>query len=182
MARLIYIPVMHSSAEMGSAAASYHAAFVARFGEAKWQQRCAEFAAIWRSIEAAIAALGLDLDNVKLYQDSLPVCGKEIALTRELAAQGSQNHQLLEALIKGGASLVGTESPALLLEEYRLLQSSERTAEQAASLLERRDRFIADRIDRTLGEDETGLLFMGALHQVARFLPPRIRVEYLAVR
>ncbi len=182
MARLIYVPVVHSSAEMGSAAASYRAAFVARFGEAKWQERAAQFAAIWRSIEAGIDALHLDLGKVKLYQDSLPVCGKELALNRDLAAQGSQNHQLLDQLIKAGATLVGTESPALLLEEYRLLQAPERTAEQAATLLERRDRFIAEQIDRTLGEDETGLLFMGALHQVARFLPPRIRVEYLAVR
>ncbi len=182
MARLIYVPVVHSNAEMGSAAASYRAAFVARFGEAKWQERSAEFAAIWQSIEARIAALHLDFRKVKLYQDSLPVCGRELALTRELAEQGSQNHQLLETLIKRGATLVGTESPALLLEEYRLLQSSDRTAEDAARLLERRDRFIAERIDQTLGEDEIGLLFMGALHEVARFLPSRIQVEYLAPR
>jgi len=42
--------------------------------------------------------------------------------------------------------------------------------------------FIAERIGASLAEGETGLLFMGALHQVARLLPTRIRVEYLAVR
>ncbi len=47
MARLIYSPVMPSSAEMGSAAGAYKAAFVARFGERKWQERCDEFDAIW---------------------------------------------------------------------------------------------------------------------------------------
>ncbi len=182
MARLIYVPVVHSNAEMGSAAASYRAAFVARFGEAKWQERSAQFAAIWQSIGAGIAALHLDLGRVKLYQDSLPLCGRELALTRELAEQGSQNHRLLATLVDGGATLVGTESPALLLEEYRLLQSAERTVEQAAALLEQRDRFIAERIAETLGDDETGLLFIGALHEVARFLPARIRVEYLAPR
>jgi pheromone shutdown protein TraB len=70
----------------------------------------------------------------------------------------------------------------LLLEEYRLLQSAQRAPEEAAALLHRRDRFIAERIGASLAEGETGLLFMGALHQVARLLPPRIRVEYLAVR
>lgn len=182
MTRLIYVPVMHSSAEMGSAGAAYKAAFVARFGEQKWQERCAEFDAIWHSIEEAIMALGLDWSEVKLFQDSLPVCGGEVALTRELAAQGSRNHQLLDTLVGRGASLVGTESPALLLEEYRLLQSADRTEEKAAALLESRDRFVAERIQSTLGENQTGLLFMGALHRVARFLSPQVRVEYLAVR
>lgn len=182
MARLIYIPVMHGSEEMGSAAPAYRAAFIARFGEAKWRQRCAELDAIWQAIEHAIARLLLCPRQTKLYQDSLPVCGKEMALTHDLAEQGSRNHQLLERLARQGATLVGTEAPALLLEEYRLLQSPERQPEQEAALLEKRDRFIAERIELTLRDDETGLLFIGALHRVARFLSPRIKAEYLAVR
>ena len=182
MARLIYVPVMHSSVEMGSAAGAYKAAFVARFGEQKWQERCDEFDAIWAAIAAAIDALALDPAALKLYQDSLPVCGKEVGLTRDLAALGSHNHRLLATLVDKGAALIGTESPGLLLEEYRLLQSAERAPQEAAALLKKRDQFIAERIDATLGEGETGLLFMGALHQVTRLLPPRIRVEYLAVR
>jgi hypothetical protein len=55
------------------------------------------------------------------------------------------------------------------------------TAEMA-DLLEARDRFIAGRIDTTLGDREDGILFIGALHKVAKFLPQRIRVEYLAIR
>ena len=121
MARLIYVPVVHSTAEMGSAAPAYKAAFVARYGEGKWAERSAEFDAIWRAIADAIKALGLDLERVKLYQDSLPVCGRESALVQDLAAQGSRNHQLLESLVRGGATLVGTESPTLLLDEYKLL-------------------------------------------------------------
>jgi pheromone shutdown protein TraB len=84
--------------------------------------------------------------------------------------------------MREGATLVGTESPTLLLDEYRLLQSSENTPGQAAALLEARDRFIAERIDATLHDDEDGVLFIGALHKVARFLPQRIKVEYLAMR
>jgi hypothetical protein len=182
MARLIYVPVMHSSVEMGSAAGAYKAAFVARFGEGKWQERCDEFDAIWDAIAAAIEVLALDPATLNLYQDSLPICGKEVPLIRDLAAQGSHNHRLLVALIDKGATLVGTESPALLLEEYRLLQSAERAPVQAAALLRRRDAFIAKRIDETLSDGGTGLLFMGALHQVAQLLPSRIKVEYLAMR
>lgn len=182
MPRLIYVPVVHSTAEMGSAAPAYKAAFVARYGESKWAERSAEFDAVWRTIADAIKRLGLDLKRVKLYQDSLPVCGRESELVRDLAAQGSRNHQLLESLMREGATLVGAESPALLLDEYRLLQSPERTEAQAAALLEARDRFIAGQINATLRDDEDGVLFIGALHKVAKFLPSRINVEYLAVR
>jgi len=183
MARLIYVPVVHSTAEMSSAAPAYKAAFIAQHGEGKWAERSAKFDVIWRAIADAIKALWLDLRRVKLYQDSLPVSGQEVALVQDLAALGSQNHQLLVGLMRGGATLVGTESPELLLEEYRLLQSpEERTEAIAADLLEARDRFIAGRIDTTLGDGEDGILFIGALHKVAKFLPQRIRVEYLAIR
>lgn len=182
MARLIYVPVVHSAAEMGSEAPGYKAAYIARYGEAKWAKRNAEFDAVWRAIGAAIDQLGLDFRRVKLYQDSLPVCGREAELARDLAAQGSRNHQLLEDLMRRGATLVGAESPKLLLDEYKLLQSSARTKAQAAALLEARDRFIAERIEATLGDDEDGLLFIGALHHVAKFLPARIKVEYLSPR
>lgn len=182
MARLIYVPVVHSTAEMGSAAPGYKAAFVARYGERKWAERSAEFDAVWRAIADEIKRLGLDFSHVKLYQDSLPVCGHENELVRDLAAQGSRNHQLLESLVREGATLVGSESPTLLLDEYRLLRSPERTEAQAAALLEARDRFIARRIEATLGGDEDGILFIGALHRVAKFLPPRVEVEYLTVR
>jgi hypothetical protein len=182
MARLIYVPVVHSTAEMGSAASAYKAAFVARYGEAKWKERSTEFDVIWRTIADSIKSYRLDLKRVKLYQDSIPVCGRETALVHDLASQGSRNHQLLETLMREGATLVGTESPTLLLDEYKLLQSPERTEAQAAALLDARDRFIAGQIDATLRDDEDGILFIGALHKVANFLPQRIKVEYVTVR
>jgi hypothetical protein len=182
MARLIYVPVVHSMAEMGSAAPAYKAAFIARYGESKWMERSLEFDTIWRAIADAIKTPGFDLKHAKLYQDSLPICGHEKELVHDLASQGSCNHRLLEELMHEGATLIGTESPVLLLDEYKLLQSPERTDAQAAALLEARDQFIAGQIDATLRDDENGILFIGALHKVAKFLPERIKVEYLAVR
>lgn len=182
MARLIYVPVVHSIEEMGSAALEYRAAFIARYGEAEWAERTAKFEAIWVEIVEAIEAMRLNLTNVKLYQDSLPLCGRERELVEDLAVKGSRNHQLLEKLMRGGATLVGTESPSLLLDEFKLLQSPGHTEAQAAALLEARDLFIAKQIDATLSDGEVGILFMGALHKVAQFLPRRIEVEYLPVR
>lgn len=84
--------------------------------------------------------------------------------------------------MQGGATLIGTESLTLLLDEFKLLQSPSRTEAQAAALLEARDKFIAKQIDATLSDGEIGILFIGALHQVAQVLPKRIEVEYLPVR
>ena len=106
MAKLICVPVVHSVVEMGSAAPGYQAAFVARYGMAKWVERTAEFEAIWRAIADAINKSGLDFKRVKLYQDSLPVCGRETELVRDLASQGSRNHHVLEALVQGKEPLL----------------------------------------------------------------------------
>jgi hypothetical protein len=186
MAHLLYIPVVHSSAEMGSAASGYKAAFIARFGEQKWRERGDEYNAIWRAIsegiDRTIEQRSMAFRHVKLYQDSLPVCGHEAALVAQLAAQGGENHDLLNTLIQRGAVLVGSESPELLLEEYRLLQTPGHTETQGAALLEQRDRFIAERIAATLGEHELGILFIGALHRVRLYLPQRITVEFLPIR
>ena len=41
------------------------------------------------------------------------------------------------------------------------------------------DRFIADQIDRTLEPGWTGLLFLGMLHAVDRFLPADVQLTRL---
>jgi hypothetical protein len=181
MARLIYVPVVHSLAEMGSQAPAYKAVFVARYGQRQWIERAERFDRIWSAIGRELEARVPVVAGVKLYQDSLPICADEAALVHDFAAQGSRNHQLLEASRRKGATLVGTESPALLLEEYRVLQSASRSKAEETKLLDLRDRFIATRIDETLGASETGVLFLGALHRAANYLPARIAVEYLTI-
>ena len=46
------------------------------------------------------------------------------------------------------------------------------------SLLVRRDQYIANRINRSLSAGETGILFLGMLHAVERYLDPDIRVVH----
>jgi hypothetical protein len=131
----------------------------------------------------------LDYARVRLYQDGLPTCGHEEQIVRDLARAGSQNHGLLADLMEKGARVTGTESPALLLEEYNLareaLQASDRreSPEAAArrsalskAILEKRDRHIGARIAETLQPGETGLIFLGRLHSLGGFLPPDVEV------
>jgi hypothetical protein len=86
---------------------------------------------------------------------------------------------------------MGTESGELLVEEYRLASAvltsagaggpARAEARQKASsdaLLEKRDRYIAARINATLAAGETGILFLGMLHSVDRRLDPDVRVVY----
>jgi hypothetical protein len=46
------------------------------------------------------------------------------------------------------------------------------------ALLQRRDQFIAQRINDTLKDGETGILFLGMLHSLERDLQPDVKVIY----
>ena len=126
--------------------------------------------------------------SVRVYQDGLPVCGHEQEIVKELAESGSRNHRLLLSLQSRGAVLMGTESPELLVEEYQLAKAALAAGRASPAkmrrdrphdtLLARRDSFIANRINSTLGAGETGILFMGMLHEVTRSLEPDIQVVY----
>jgi hypothetical protein len=112
------------------------------------------------------------------------VCGRELDIVKELAAAGSRNHRLALELVRRGATVMGTESGELLVEEYgrvrRLLGSCETRARHedfktsGAALIQKRDRFIAQRIAATLVRGEIGILFLGMLHAVAGLLPADI--------
>jgi hypothetical protein len=172
--RVIVIPVIHTLADLGSLADSVRAHYVERFGPEVWQQRQRAVETLWDDIRRAIDALRLDCRRVRIYQDGLPVCGKEPQIVEELAGAGSLNHQIVLELMGQGAVLVGTEDPQLLLREYQLQRrtiGSGGTApapppREAADLLAARDLFIAQRIAATLQDGETGLVFLGAAHRL----------------
>ena len=120
MKRLILIPVIHNLADLGSLAESVRAHYLEHFGPAVWQQRQRAVAELWKEIRRAIEALHLDCGQVRIYQDGLPVCGKEEQIVHELAGAGSLNHQLVLELMGKGAVFMGTEDPQLLIREYQL--------------------------------------------------------------
>jgi hypothetical protein len=138
---------------------------------------------IWTAVEQSVESLDPAAARVRLYQDGLPLCGREMEIVADLAKAGNRNHQLLIRLIHKGALLMGTESQALLLEEDRLIkqavsgghgardakESLERQ-EMAQSLLKKRVQFIAQRIDNTLGPGETGILFLGMQHVLDQYM------------
>lgn len=187
---LIYVPIIHTPADMGALQGSVVQAALEKLGRTGLTRKMQRIEAIWTEIERIINGLSLSFDKVRLYQDGLPVCGREAEIVTELAQAGSRNHQLLLGLMAQGATLMGTESGELLVQEYQLsLQSLTSRPPRAGgvmarrralgdSLLQQRDHFIAQRINETLLRGETGILFLGMLHAPASFLHQDINVIY----
>jgi hypothetical protein len=186
---LIHVPIVHTQADLGALGKQVRRKVVERLGEGWWQANLDTVDRVWDAIEAAIARLDLPYQRLRIFQDGLAVCGREMDIVRELAAAGSRNHRLLLELDRRGAAIMGTESGELLIEEYNRVRALLETPgalsrhqdvkASGARLIEKRDRFIAERIDATLGANETGMLFLGMLHSIAGFLAPDIRLANL---
>lgn len=185
--RLIWVPIIHTPEDLGKLRASIRDRHIGHRGTAGWNAHVRAVGEFWREVRRRVERLDADPSRLRLYQDALPICGFEEKIVLELAQAGGANHRLLADLMARGASLTGTESPHLLVEEYELNRRAmageviEGFAEKSRALLEGRDRFIADRIARTLQPEETGLIFLGMAHSLEGLLPEEIAVEKIEV-
>lgn len=183
--RLIYVPIIHTEVDMGSLAESFKMEYIQKYGVRKWNQHLKKINDLWTYIEEHLQQKNLWYHKVKVYQDGLPVCGNEVQIVRDIANKGGRNHQLLLKLIDKGATLVGTEDTNLLLKEYQMIKNTVtrkdrgKGKEDHRNFIAERDTFIAHRIDETLYDGETAILFLGMLHKVDKELPPDVVVEYL---
>ena len=224
MRRLIYVPIVHTTADMGSQAEALEQEHVRRHGRGAWVRTRRLIDEVWEGLRKRLLALDLDYRGVRIYQDGLPVCGRELDIVREVAQGGSRNYALILELLERGGIVEGTESPDLLREEYERIQSAipkesvprgrmqtglpaegsaqageldataesrktgppdqarEESARESERILRQRDEFIGRRIDETLKEGEVGILFIGLMHRVDRFLPRDVEVQYLIHR
>lgn len=190
MRRLIRVPIIHTSSDLGSLSGSVRRRRVTESGSMSWEQREVAVDQLWREIRGEIDSLRLDYAKVRIYQDGLPVCGFEAKIVEELAGAGSLNHQLVSELVGRGATLMGTEDPQLLIQEYEMAKAqlsaelgpeeamAERL-ERAKHLLDARDHFITLRIDETLLAGEIGLLFLGAAHPMSELKSADIQLQSL---
>jgi hypothetical protein len=243
---------------MGSMSESLKKVYMEKYGRVKWNQRNKIVEIIWEEIKKKISLLHLDYAKVKIFQDGLPKCGRELEIAKSAADGGSKNYQLLLHLVEKGAHLIGTEDPDLLIQEYNKLRDTLDTLKisrrvpmplygsafknparwtpgligaesrkrdrpengkngivpkaltglqkkgkllKARSALikngslgfvrngtlsssnetfvSQRDKYMALRIDETLREGETALLFVGVVHRVNELLPSDIKISYL---
>jgi hypothetical protein len=189
MRTLLYVPIIHTSADLGSVAGAVVERGIAALGEEAWMRHRETVYGFWRAIADYFDRL--DVTGMNIYQDGMVAegdLGRRIA--EDTAAAGSLNYQLVLRLLDRGASLVKTEDFGLVKQEYDRLVAIIRAESfmskvvaiakyrlVKATLLRRRDAVIARRIAETLKRDQTGILFIGALHRVHRWRAPDIQVE-----
>jgi hypothetical protein len=185
---LVYVPIVHTSADMGTLEASIRSKKLSVLGRQGLTRSVGAVEKLWEKIEGLATESLLTHGVWRVYQDGLPVCGHEREIVSELAEGGSRNHRLLLNLQVRGATLMGTESPELLVAEYQLattafadgaiLLNDRRQEQLRETLLEKRDRFIAERVNQTLKDGECGILFLGMHHRAAKYLDSDIEVVY----
>lgn len=190
MRTLIYVPIIHSVADMGTLGEELKRKSVSGLGENLWQKHTDTVNGYWEAIESYFENIDLYVKGTKIYQDGMFVDG-EIAmkLIGDGVKSGSKNSEIVLKLINRGAMLVKTEDFKMVKDEYdglQLILKSKSNIKKIIQLvrykmmkpilLRRRDRFIAATIDKTLEQDETGILFIGAYHKVMKKLSKDITV------
>lgn len=186
---LYYYPIIHAQTELGTLGDISRQIIKDKIGQEFLVERMARINQLWEQIGKSANELTIDYQRTRIYQDGLPICGYEDNIVSDLAKQGSINHQIILDLQKKGSTLMGTESPDLLLNEYHLMKemlldgnTSKGTTDQnkfrekQALLLHQRDEFIANRINETLCQGESGILFLGVLHAIEAQLNKGIHV------
>lgn len=193
MRRLIVIRIVHAPSDMGSAGFGLEKSGISALGKRAWEENQKKIGRFWQELEAEVDGLDLEMSKLHIYQDGLP-CAGELGerIVRETAAKGSRNYQIVQKLVDRGARIEATESVPLLRQEYGYIKAflDAKTPEARVraeaeynrvkdKLLEERDMFIASAINSTLPDGETGLLFIGASHNVQRNIDKDIEVKLL---
>ena len=189
MRKLLYVPIIHMDSDLGSIAPTIDKRSAEICGKERWEKHKQVVRTFWDEIEEYFKQL--DPTNLKIYQDGLMADGElGQKIIKEGAKRGSKNYQVVLDLIKRGGEIRKTEDVELLKEEYgrilKLAQTKspwEKTTahigyrSQGDKLMDKRDRFIAKTINETLKGDDTGVLFIGAFHDVITHLADDIAVE-----
>ena len=188
MKTLIYVPIIHTSADLGSLAKDVNKRGIEDFGEEFWTRYRKIVDSFWEAISHYFDSL--DVTGMKIYQDGMIADG-EVAqnIVDEVVKSGSRNFEIISKLIQRGAVLLKTEDLKLIKEErdriVAILQAKSITRKLISflryklvkkRLLNKRDKFIVKRIDETLNNNEKGVIFIGAFHNVKKKLPGNFQI------
>ena len=188
MRRIIYVPIIHTSADFGSLASEVEKKIIDRYGEEKWERHKKAISDFWDSIYDYFRSL--DVKGFKIYQDGLLADGDlGMKIVKTAAEIGSKNYLLVYNLVERGATIMKTEDIGLVKKERDFvveMAKSKSFIERLSHytkyrlhkerLLKQRDEYIVKMIDETLKEGETGIVFLGAFHNVVSMLPKDIEV------
>lgn len=200
MRKLIWIPVIHNYADMGGSAAE------AFNPEAKHYEFVLRVECFWDLVGRELAGLNLDHANLQIYMDSW--CeGRTLKDAEMLVLKGSRNFNIIVRYVYRGAILMHTESQDLLMIpmsfiaavrrrrwepvwfnnirrnlvfEYYFWTGRFRFDKVALENIDVRDRYVAERVQKSLVDGGTAILFMGALHNPLQYITaPDIEILHL---
>ena len=186
---LLYVPVLHTHRESEDIVFSLKASGGDTHADTSGDEYDKSVKDMWKGIYSRLQETGIAFSSVRIYQDSLPVCGMEKDVASKLAEKGSLNYQLILDLLNKGARIEGTEDQQLLIKEYDCLTrcivsvhdraaALERYWAESAELMKQRDKFIAGRIKSTLKDGEVPLVFMGVRHGLGELLKDDFIIAY----
>ena len=189
MRTLLYVPIIHTSADLGSLAKDVERRGLDKFGENMWRDHLRTIDGLWDALFLYFDSI--DVSGAKVFQDGMVADGAlGLKIVQEGEKAGSKNHRLVSKLLQRGAILMRTEDFSLVKKERdRLLKMvrAKTTAEKLSgliiykftkkTLLRQRDASIARRIDKALAEGETGILFIGAYHRIKPRLARDIKIK-----
>ena len=156
-------PMIHTGVDMGSIRGFMERATASVMGKIAWEEHGREVEKFLVNLENSLRRIveGMDLSQVKLYQDGQVIDGPLGAkMVEEIARLGSKNHQILLDLIRRGATLMRIEDFQLLKQEYKLIKAiaaaksgleahlaRDSYRKRKDGLLKERDLYIAKNID-----------------------------------
>jgi len=188
MKTLILVPVIHMSSDMGSLAKDLNRRGIADLGEELWKEHIKTVETFWDELSHYFDTM--HVSGMKIYQDGMIAEG-EVGqmIVQEGVKSGSKNYELVSELLKRGAILVKTEDFKLVKKERdRLIAITQAKSlpEKLIAfmkykvtknrLLNKRDEFIAGRVSETLNLAETGIIFIGAYHNIKGRLSKDVRI------
>jgi len=185
---LLYVPIIHTSADLGSLAKEVTQRGIKDLGEEIWKKHEETVLGFWNILMKYFDSI--EVAGVKIYQDGM-IANGEIGqkIVEEGVRSGSKNYEVISRLLQKGGVLVKTEDFHFVREERnRLLKITQATTIVGKllwlirykltknSLLNKRDNFISKRVDETLNEGERGIIFIGAYHNIKHRLSGDIKI------
>jgi len=187
--KLLYIPIIHMSQDLGSVASDLDRRGEKLCGEERWKKHKETIDGFWKVVSDYLESV--NPANLKIYQDGL-VADAEMGMkiVQESVRKGSKNYEIIAKLLEKGATLVKTEDISTVKKEYDSIMKITKSRSSIGrfiaalqykfkkkKLLKERDEYIVKTIDKTLMEGDSGILFVGAYHDVLSKLPKDIVVE-----
>ena len=206
MRKLIWVPVIHNYADMGMPIG------MVLNSQGEFLEFHRKIDGLWDVIGMELSRINPDFPKTQIYMDSWHE-GLTLRDAEMVAMQGSRNFQLIARYSYRGAQLMETETKELLyipvsfrnairkrfLEPLWFHRIRERIifeiyywsgwlefSSVVVENMDARDRYVAKRIQETLAEGGTGILFMGAMHNPMKYITdkdieivelPRVVVE-----